>query len=573
MNTQDQKEKYLALTIGPVVKTLLQARKTRELWASSYLLSHLMQLIMQELDPNGTNILIPKVPSSVLQQALFGAGIFPDRLFMRAGSLDQKAVDQAIESAITKLIGDCTKPSANINTNDALKFWKAFLRIRYVILPLAAISNGKLSLDLSPYLESMELEDTCIFQISSGSEDYLEEVYKYIFDIPLSNRLKMGKGNYQHILKWAFFPSTMDVATYELFEQHSAELSALRKEKYNEIEENNEVFYQEIAAHDVLRRSFKPRHKYFCIVQADGDGIGELIKKLNNVSDYQAFSEKLAEFGAKAAGIINDYGGKPIYIGGDDLLFLTPLRSKKGSVWELIRALDAAFKAFPALNTATLSFGVNVVYYKFPLFEAIGDAYGILKRAKEYKSNNTKKNAVSFQFTKHSGNAFAAVFSKSYLDQLIKAQTVFEASNPSGREGLVSSLIYKLNTLERLLLELAKSVQEANPVNFKVKFKERLMATLDHYFAEWKKHPDFEDQKREVGNLLLAAAEELGVNSGSKGSRKPIFTTPGRDLSALGEQQSWLDLAYTNLRLLDFMTNSPKNNKADDQKSLTQAAG
>ena len=46
-----KKTLYLAITIGPILKTLMEARRTRELWAGSVLLSTLMKHLILELDP------------------------------------------------------------------------------------------------------------------------------------------------------------------------------------------------------------------------------------------------------------------------------------------------------------------------------------------------------------------------------------------------------------------------------------------------------------------------------------------------------------------------------------------
>jgi len=39
---------YIALTIGPIYKTLSSAKKTRELWGGSYLFSYIMKQIILE---------------------------------------------------------------------------------------------------------------------------------------------------------------------------------------------------------------------------------------------------------------------------------------------------------------------------------------------------------------------------------------------------------------------------------------------------------------------------------------------------------------------------------------------
>ena len=42
--------KYSAINIGPIISTLGMARKPRELWAASFLFSHLMKCIYAEAE-------------------------------------------------------------------------------------------------------------------------------------------------------------------------------------------------------------------------------------------------------------------------------------------------------------------------------------------------------------------------------------------------------------------------------------------------------------------------------------------------------------------------------------------
>jgi CRISPR-associated protein Cmr2 len=50
---------YLALTIGPIVETLSESKKTKELFAGSYLFSYIMKNILKKLNSNGYNLIVP----------------------------------------------------------------------------------------------------------------------------------------------------------------------------------------------------------------------------------------------------------------------------------------------------------------------------------------------------------------------------------------------------------------------------------------------------------------------------------------------------------------------------------
>lgn len=551
---------YLALSIGPIVKTLKEARKTRELWAASYLLSTLMKHLMEQLDPadeNGKhpNILIPSIPEEVQNATLYGAGIYPDRLFMEADGFTEKQVQGAIKRAFYALAKDCLPEGADDENHKAkikkaAKFWEQFLRVVFVLKELPDIKAGKLSLELSLYLESLELEDTLL-----AEEPELNALYKLfdvnnIYKVPLSDALKGdNRGVYDPTLSGtAYVPPIYEIAAMELHQVDSMKLQTiigemkqgdLSEEFYNKIEKDKDKDSK-------LAKALQPRHKYYCIVRADGDSIGAAIKTLGDRQAYIDFSELLANFGKDAAEKIDKYGGKPIYIGGDDLLFLAPLHNGNETIFELIKTIDDIFPVEQlatgdANKKASLSYGLNIAYYKYPLFEAIDDSFDIMYKAKGHKTKaGAKKNAVSFHFTKHSGSFFDATFSKDYLALINKATKAFNQQDKQQRRGLVSSLIFKIKILEQLLISLVKKT-EADKV------KDRLGYFFDKYFEEWKDNEIFKAQKQSAKELLHGAYEEVG-------------------------EGGFLDLYFATMRLIDFI-NEPNQHTIHDTENQLATTG
>ncbi len=156
--------------------------------------------------------------------------------------------------------------------------------------------------------------------------------------------------------------------------------------------------------------AFRPAHKYVAVVHADGDGIGALIEGLKNQDDFNAFSRALKTFALEAVQQIRDFGGVPVYAGGDDLLFFAPvIRDQKSeNIFHLLERLNTTlkkhFSGFAAVPT--LSFGLNISYYKFPLFEALESSRKLLfERAKHY----SPRNAIAFVIRKHSGHEFGGL--------------------------------------------------------------------------------------------------------------------------------------------------------------------
>ncbi len=121
-----------------------------------------------------------------------------------------------------------------------------------------------------------------------------------------------------------------------------------------------------------------------------------------NDDQINKLSEKLIEFGINASKEIREFGGMPVYAGGDDLLFIAPVvgRDKDGqnmTVFDLIERIDG--KCFKSVIESTeslnlrnpvakpsMSYGIAVTYYKFPLYEALEMAGNLLfGRAKNSK--------------------------------------------------------------------------------------------------------------------------------------------------------------------------------------------
>ena len=96
--------KYSAINIGPIIATLGMARKPRELWAASFLFSHLMKCIYGEAEKTGATIISPAKPKEEKNKV----GIYPDRIYLK-GEVDVKRViSEAVISFYYDLLGDKT---------------------------------------------------------------------------------------------------------------------------------------------------------------------------------------------------------------------------------------------------------------------------------------------------------------------------------------------------------------------------------------------------------------------------------------------------------------------------------
>ena len=181
-----------------------------------------------------------------------------------------------------------------------------------------------------------------------------------------------------------------------------------------------------ISSGDNVEMPQYPYQRYIAVVKADGDSMGKAFEETNNAN---ALSKALFEFNKKAVEIIRkDFDGLPVFIGGDDLLFFAPIFTKNGSVFSLLECLDAAFHESIREKTnlkkqeehPTLSFGVSVSYYKYPMFEALELADKLLTKA---KAGDGEKNNIVFSVLKHSGQTRAALLHKGNIETLKEFNT------------------------------------------------------------------------------------------------------------------------------------------------------
>jgi CRISPR-associated protein Cmr2 len=454
-------ETYIALTIGPVIRTILTARYTRELWATSYLFSYLMKKIIGKLRKEGFSdqFLVPYIgddkyflPASEQTDADLkrGAGLFPDRFFIIKQKEDDLEKIKGIIDNEIKTLAESIQTAIDTN-DDVHAFLKQYLH--YYLIELTTDQNPVLG--LSPYLDSAELQPN----FALHDKKYLEEFLNNVSGSFLS--------------KEAFgtaisFKTILEVATCEFSDQkeHKTMQEARNKklegkwnrEKQREADKAEEELIDNISSHfrrdrdikDSDNRIFKQAHKYIAIVHADGDDITKIIKNLKP-EDFQGFSKKLKEFALLSVKKIDEYGGMNIYAGGDDLLFFAPVINSCSSlinpdnktidnIFGLCHELNKVFQSFFKGENfvPTQSFGVSISYYKFPLYEALSTSRELLFD----KAKKAPKNQLAYRVLKHSGQYFGGVLNMK--DNLYKNFSDIIEKNLEEADRILSSIMYKV---------------------------------------------------------------------------------------------------------------------------------
>ncbi|MDX2246834.1 MAG: type III-B CRISPR-associated protein Cas10/Cmr2 [Bacteroidia bacterium] len=561
---------YYGLTIGPITKTIQKVKATRELWGASYLFSHLMGQILAGI--KGTEGITILSPAATLppEAKNLGTGLFPDRMYVKGNAESGKAIQEIIRKVIAEIGEEIARDlGEKERTEDVQKLLSAYFQTYLVRVQSETIPMEK----LNELLDVAELRPP--FLMKEPEEDRFLEKYFHAINGSKRKRTAFGEENGEIVslpeigvweLASDYFSAEAKIAFEKIhgvwlvqqkqtraWETELSKTASPDKRKILEkkIRENEpEKLLDELYADKTLKAYLKNYHKYVAIIYADGDNIGATINALNSPDDFLEFSKKLLDFGVDAAIKIRDFGGFPVYIGGDDLLFFAPVKYKGKSVFTLAEELSDDFTksiqtlGLKANSEPSLSFGVSLSYYKFPMHEALGIAHELLDgKAKKFpftsvaETDDDKKlvpkKTLAIRLLKHSGNYFEAilpmgkgkvwgVFNKLVEKHLDKS------------ERLLSSVAYKLSQHEALLHLIGKDAERIHYF-FKENFNESIHKGAGKAYLDL------------VENLVVAAYEDADQfqfpEINPKDDPKHLFS---RDEYAL-------QTLYSLLRMLHFL--------------------
>jgi len=178
--------------------------------------------------------------------------------------------------------------------------------------------------------------------------------------------------------------------------------------------------------------------KYYALIMFDGDNMGKLLagdflKDKTKLEDFhRELSKALSENAEKAKKIVNKYG-QTVYAGGDDFLGFVPLKNLMLSLKELRNIFKVCVNN--KLNKMvkreiTMSAGVVIAHYKIPLKTVLDWARIMEKEAKEKGGRDSFTIAV----VKHSGEIHKTVWKwydieESNIDRIEKILNKFIEKN------------------------------------------------------------------------------------------------------------------------------------------------
>lgn len=477
-------KKYIGITIGPIFDTIQDASSPAAMWFTSFLFSDLTRRICDKIsgEPSFGNVEIYS-PYYAEEVNIYqdGVGKFHDRILF---SIDTEEVDY--ESRLRKLLKEVKVETAVYFENlpryekeNTEKFLEEYLQIHYLIQDAV---EENIILDLSDRLSALELIKT--FPKDNSQNPILKLLLGYAEG---KNEFIKSSNLYRNVRDKKQLEQDGKIRTIETIAQ--------------------------TACNDGLKLS-----RYFAVVNSDGDRMGKVLELLGN-EEVNQFSKKLFQHASSAAQKIKEFGGMTIYAGGDDLLFLAPILGTDGkSIFSLCNTLrnDFAKKMKEGNDIGpTLSFGISIQYYKYPLYEAIEVSRRMLDVAK-----SGKKNAVAVNLQKHSGQSLGLKISNENLDKIDRFLQFGEDGTKDSQT--LHSMIYSVEEFKDLYDQMFHNAQEEwRNLQDKERGAEKFVQIWSHLFdnSSQEKYMDYVKATakffyQECVVKEVALAETLGEDEG-----------------------------------------------------------
>jgi CRISPR-associated protein Cmr2 len=367
---------YTAITIGPILETLNLTSKPAGLWAASYMFSELSKQICKQFPQD--DIVSPFFESG----ERCGAGLFPDRIILKTNATSLEKINNVIINAKRAVAS-----SFGIDEGYLCGYLQAHaIRVEADGNPIKDLSPFVAMLENERYFRTEEPESQLLAVIEKKQQDDESACVK-VKECALVQELGENWPLWEDKKKRDKIRSLAHIA--------SNNKVSFRYEGEGKYKKEITVFESPLK-----------KHRYYAVIQADGDNIGAHITGLG-ADEITDFSKKCWTYSKQTAEIAQNYGGVTIYAGGDDLLAIVPLENAKSeTVFDLIADIRDAFKAIFS-SVGSLSFGVAVRFHRYPLYESIKAAQSLLfDKAKQVPG----KNAIAFDLQKHSGQSIGLLF-------------------------------------------------------------------------------------------------------------------------------------------------------------------
>ncbi len=457
----------MVLHIGPVQDFIAAARRSRDLWFGSWLLSELSRTVALEIvrqHGNDLNCLVFPAPNSLAQLESTEFNV-PNRVVaLVTGSPPElgKAVETAVLERLRAIRTDAyqkikalfDETTASRQVDDLLEFYwasctsgenydmarqqaESLLAARKVTRDFTAVTWGSQlpQSSLDGQRESVIPEDA----YRRMSPEQLRRAYgirpgERLCGVGLLKRhgardtdtqfLSTSHVAAQPLLERLTDQEATDDYLSQLMELGASEqelttVSAVHpvfgradghflfEERLAEFwDDEGQLSQAQRALRQFLQKAFDGRKPipYYALLAADGDHMGKLISAQTTPIAHRDFSRRLTAFAGKVASIIAQHKGSLVYSGGDDVLAFVPLHT----VLECARSLANEFscqmsECTTSEDDATIHATLSVGIAITHHLDPLSDALTLARNAEREAKSLDGKNALAITVSKRSG--------------------------------------------------------------------------------------------------------------------------------------------------------------------------
>lgn len=435
----------IAVSVGPVQEFIAAARRTRDLWFGSYLLSEISKAVARCVKEHHGNLIFPhpetdltpgredvNVANVILAELPNGD---PRDLVAKAREAAQHRWLEFVKDAWEAAHGIIRRDIWLDQVDDVIEFYAAWVsqtgdyqadRGRLMRL-LAGRKNCR---DFLPAKGRLGVPKSSLDgQRESVLKDPMKELWPQRFRarlriregeqldvVGLVKRTAEGDRPYPSVSRVAADPWVRGNSTKQSFAELKSACAQLPSRVLHRLDENMFPQFQDfpyegtavyVSRHhewgeeideedrDNIAEIRKALEKlpepqpYLAILVADGDKMGAAISRLKSADANRAFSKALSGFADEARNIVRKHNGVLVYAGGDDVLAFLPIDKCLDCARQLREKFVACLKPQAANHTPTLSVGIAMGHFMENLEDLLDYGRDAEKAAKRVEGKDS----------------------------------------------------------------------------------------------------------------------------------------------------------------------------------------
>ncbi len=432
----------LAMTVGPVQELIAAARRTRDLWLGSHLLSEISRAVAQSAETEGGSLIFPasldqpNVANIVLVELPSGD---PQVVAANARRAAQQRWRQIADPVRRQAAGEIRPEIWDDQIDDVIEFYAAWVsrshdypadrrRVMRLLagrkncrdflpakgragVPKSSLDGQRESVLKPPDQPTRRGGFRAQLRIRDGEQlDVLGLVkrmaeghrpYPSVARIALDPWVRGNQHRLQPVmaacaqLEGQNILRRLDTSVYGQFKDFPYEGTAAYVSRHHELLEETRADAQDLRPlRDALAGLPQPE-PYLAVLVADGDRMGAALARLPSADAHRKFSRDLAAFASEAQRVVNQHRGVLVYAGGDDVLAFLPVDTCLACARALHEAFGQRLHGYGALS---LSVGVAIAHFMENLEDLL--AYG---RAAEKSAKEPDRDGLAVHLHKRGG--------------------------------------------------------------------------------------------------------------------------------------------------------------------------